>query len=68
MPGEAFSMRFRMIRLSKVDELGRVLSQEKAARLFNVSLSCVRGWEKNRTLPDERSRTKLVEIWPELFQ
>lgn len=68
MPGEAFCIRFRTVRLAKSDELGRPLSQEKAARLFNVSLSTVRGWEKNRSLPDERSRLRLVDIWPELFQ
>jgi hypothetical protein len=68
MPGEAFCIRFRMVRLTKEDELGRPLSQEKAARLFNVSLSTVRGWEKNRSLPDERSRLRLVDLWPELFQ
>jgi DNA-binding transcriptional regulator YiaG len=68
MPGEAFCIRFRMVRMAKVDELGRPLSQEKAARLFNVSLSTVRGWEKDRSLPDERSRLRLVDLWPELFQ
>lgn len=67
---EIFCLRIRQIRLSKTDGLGRVLSQEKAARLFDVSTSTWRGWEHNppRSLPDNRSRIRLQELWPELFQ
>lgn len=63
---ETFAARILRIRLSKkVHE--RTMSQEDAARLFEVSLSCYRRWEKAKGLPDRRSRIRLEEIWPEVF-
>jgi len=66
---ESFSERLKRTRCSKKNELGRCLSQEDAARLFAVSLSCWRSWEHEppRHLPDNRSRIKIQELWPEVF-
>lgn len=65
---EAFAARLRGVRLSKLDSFGKPLSQRKAAQLFNVDISTYRNWECARNLPDERSRDKMVEIWPEVFK
>jgi DNA-binding transcriptional regulator YiaG len=64
-----FSEKLRSVRASKTDALGRTLSQEKASRLFGISLSTYRNWEAEppRALPDNRSRESLNTIWPELF-
>lgn len=63
-----FGAKFRERRLATLNEVGRALSQEAVARKFRVSLSTVRGWENNRSWPDERSRIAIVEAWPELFK
>ena len=63
-----FGLRFRTKRLSLIMFSTRPMSQEAAARLFNVSLSTIRGWERGRSLPDERSRTAINNEWPDLFQ
>lgn len=64
-----FSEKLRSVRASKTDLFGKPLSQEKASRLFKVSLSTYRNWEAEppRALPDNRSRDSLETIWPELF-
>lgn len=62
-----FNEHLREIRKSKKDDLGRPLSQDKASRLFYVSLCTYQNWEASRTLPDARSMIKLKEIWPEIF-
>ena len=64
-----FSEKLRSVRASNTDQLGRPLSQEKASRLFGVSMSTYRNWEAEppRALPDNRSRESLNTIWPELF-
>lgn len=63
-----FGIRFKEKRLTIVCFSGRPMSQESAARLFNVSLSTIRGWEHHRSLPDERSRLAINKEWPDLFQ
>ena len=68
-----FGLRFRTKRLAIICFSGRPMSQEAAARLFNVSLSTVRGWEHHRSLPDERSRIaglddSLVVVVRDLFE
>jgi DNA-binding transcriptional regulator YiaG len=69
MDCEAFCIKLKRIRKGKIDDFGRPLSQEKAARMFNVSLSTWRAWEHEppRHLPDSRSRDLLETLWPELF-
>lgn len=69
MANESFCIRLKQVRKSKRDDIGKVLSQEATARMFNVSLSTYRAWEHNppRHLPDSRSRDLLKSIWPELF-
>lgn len=64
---ETFGQRLYRVRQSKTKCFDRVLSQDDAARLFEVSLSCYRKWEKGKTLPDRRSRIRMEEIWPEVF-
>lgn len=70
MASEPFCIRLKQVRASKRDEIGKSLSQEASARLFNVSLSTWRAWEHNppRHLPDTRSRDLLRTMWPELFE
>lgn len=63
---ETFPARLIRVRLSKFNGF-RVMSQEAAARLFHVSISAYRRWEKGKTLPDSRSRLRMAEIWPEVF-
>lgn len=65
---EAFGARLREVRVSKLDFFGRPLSQRKAARLFGVDGSTYANWECGRNLPDERSREKMAEMWPEVFK
>ena len=64
-----FNEQLKSVRLSKLDERGRTLSQEGAARLMIVSLSTYRNWEASppRALPDIRSRARLQKLWPEMF-
>jgi DNA-binding transcriptional regulator YiaG len=64
-----FSEKLRSVRAKKKDLFGKPLSQEKASRLFGVSMSTYRNWEADppRALPDNRSRESLQTIWPELF-
>ena len=64
-----FNEYLKQVRLSKTDEFGKKMSQEKAARLLYVSNSTYRNWESSppRSLPDTRSRMRLEEVWPEIF-
>lgn len=66
---ETFPERFKAVRLSKISESGRPMSQEAAARLFHVSLSCLRGWEHMppKHWPDQRNRDAIKTNWPEVF-
>jgi DNA-binding transcriptional regulator YiaG len=63
-----FGEKLKTIRANKSDMFGRTLSQEKASRLFNVSLATYRNWEADRNPPNRRSRDDLEIMWPELFK
>lgn len=71
--GETFAARLRRVRLSKtggfihLNGQFRPMSQESAAHLFDVSLDCYRKWERGDSLPRRASRTRMMEIWPEVF-
>ena len=64
-----FNEYLKQVRLSKKDPFGNPMSQEKAAKLLYVSISTYRAWEASppRHLPDYRSRRRLEEVWPEIF-
>lgn len=64
---ETFGERLSRVRRSKIKAFDRCLSQEDAARLFCVSISAYRKWERGRSLPDRRSRDRMEEVWPEVF-
>lgn len=55
------------MRQSKKKAFDRVISQDDAARLFDVSVSCYRKWEKGKSFPDRRSRDRMETLWPEVF-
>ena len=64
---ETFAARLIAIRKSKRTPEGKPFSQEDAARLFLLSISTWRNYEHGRTLPDNRSRIRIGEFWPEVF-
>jgi hypothetical protein len=67
---DGFGTKLRRVRLGKVTATGKRFSQFDAAVLFNVSLSTYANWEHEppRTFPDSRSREKILELWPEVFE
>ena len=67
MAHETFKGRLISVRKSKQTPQGKPFSQEDAARLFLVSISTWRNYEHGRTLPDNRSRIRIGEEWPEVF-
>lgn len=64
---ETFANRLQRLRVSKLTITGKPLTQEAAARLIGVCISAWRKWESGRTLPDNRSRVSLAQIWPDIF-
>lgn len=66
-PLEAFAARLRAVRATKT-YLGGPMSQRRAAQLFRVDAATYSNWENARNLPDPRSREKMAELWPEVFE
>lgn len=64
---ETFGQRLLRVRQSKRKAFDRGISQDDAARLFSVSVSCYRKWEKGVCFPDARSRERMEAVWPEVF-
>lgn len=64
---ESFGKRLKARRESTVDVFGRLLSIAACARLFDVTISTWRHWEREKFLPDYRNRKTILEKWPDMF-